>query len=488
MALQKTYNDLAAAVRRLPYGDQAVVAAKKHLPAPAKRLLSRTRHRMVMRSPTSMLSRAITPGVENRLLGDPAVVERLLNTERAAEIMDHRPAPSGKNVDWVAQVALNDPAGVVQTLTSLAAVHPHVDAALDRLTAGRAPLLTEEQVVDVFLSLDEFDRRRYWSNERIRSAFLTDEISSLWDISSFRASFLDALLEESDLLRLRTMLQSERLNAPGVRQSLFDELAHSQKYQLLESVGETIVIPSADLGFGKAYWADRMGELSHLDRLLALRKEANASPDQVFVDVGANIATHTVRALSSGSFSSGVAVEPDPRVLPLLKANVALNQLDKRVKVAECAAGDREGEASLWCSEVNWGDNRLSGTTGDGWQEIKVPVRTVAQILDTAGVAPTDVGVLWIDVQGHEAEVLDGASEIIGNGCDIVVEFWPSVLSNDELLDVTVNKLLSLSDRWIDLETGDLVDRLRFQEIGELGVEIGDSYSHDLALIQSKSH
>ena len=430
-----------------------------------------------MRSPTSILSRALTPGVQNRLLGDPAVVERLLSTERAAEIMDHRPAASGKNVDWVAQVALNDPAGVVDTLTGLAEMHPHVDAALDRLTAGRAPLLTEEQVVDVFLSLDEFDRRKYWSNERIRGAFLTDEISSLWEISSFRNSFLDVLLDERDLLRLRAILQSKRLDAPGVRQALFDELAHSQRYQLVESAEETVVIPSADLGFGKAYWADRMGELSHLDRLLALRNEANVAVDKYFVDVGANIATHTIRALNSGSFSSAVAVEPDPRLLPLIKANLALNQLDERVKVAEYAAGDRPGEATLWCSEVNWGDNRLSGKAADGWHEITVPVRTVDQILGTAGVAPAEVGVLWIDVQGHEAEVLDGAVGIIENGCDIVVEFWPSVLASDGRLEATVSKLLSISESWLDLESGDLVDRTRFQEIGEKGVEIGDSYS-----------
>jgi FkbM family methyltransferase len=470
MALQKTYNDLAGAVRRLPYGDQAIGAAKKHLPAPAKRLLSRTRHRMVMRSPTSMLSRAITPGVENRLLGDPAVVERLLNTERAAEIMDHRPAPSGKNVDWVAQVALNDPAGVVETLISLAAVHPHVDAALDRLTAGRAPLLTEEQVVDVFLSLDEFDRNKYWANGRIRSAFI------------------DTLLDEHDLLGLRMLLQSKRFDAPGVRQALFDELAHSQKYQLSVNVDETVVIPSDDLGFGKAYWAGREQELAHLDRFLALRQAGNPSSDKYFVDVGANIATHTIRALTSGGFSSAVAVEPDPRLLPLLKANIALNQLDKRVTVAENAAGDRQGEATLWCSETNWGDNRLTGKAGDGWYEIKVPVQTVDQILDTAGVGSSDVGVLWVDVQGHESEVLDGAGGIIGNGCDIVVEFWPAVLSSEGRLSDTVDKLLAISERWIDLETGDPVDRARLQEIQEIGIAVGESYYVDLALIHSMTH
>ena len=488
MGMQKTYNDLASTVRRLPYGDRAIATAKRRLPAPAKRLLWRTRHRMVMRSPTSILSRAVTPGVQNRLLGDPAVVERLLRSDRAAEIMNHRPAPHGKNVDWVAQVALNDPAGVVNSLAELAAVHPYVDAALDRLTAGRVPLLTEEQIVDVFLSLDEFQRRKYWSNERIRNAFLTDEASGLWATDSIRTSIVDDLLEEADLFRLRTILQSQKFDAPGVRQTLFDELAHSQKYQLLVNPDETIVIPSEDLGFGKAYWADRAGELSHLERLLALRRDSHAASDKYFVDVGANLATHTIRALASGGFSSAVVVEPDPRLLPLLKANIALNRLDKRVTVVESAAGDRQGETSLWCSEVNWGDNRLTEQAGAGWYEIQVPVQTVDQVLDSAGIDLRDVGVLWIDVQGHESEVLDGASAVIKSGCDIVVEFWPAVLSSEGRLDETVGKFLAISDRWIDLETGDLVDRNRLREIQEKGIEIGESFYVDLALIQSTNH
>ncbi len=485
--MHKTYNEVAARVRNLPYGDRAIAATKEHLPAPVKRLLRRTRHRMVMRSPTSMLSRALTPGVQNRLLGDAVVVERLLNTERAAEIMDHRPASSGKNVDWVAQVALNDPAGVVDTLARLADAHPHVDAALERLTADRAPQLAQEQVVDVFLAMPEFERRQYWSNQRVRDAFLADEISELWEDASFRAAIIDGLSAEKDLRSLRTMLQSKRLDAPGVRQSLFDELAHSRRYQLLESGDETIVIPSADLGFGKAYWANRSAELSHLDRLLTMRADGDAASNKVFVDVGANIATHTIRALASGSFSSAIAVEPDPRLHPLLRANIALNLLDGRVKVADCAAGNQQGEASLWCSEVNWGDNRLSGAAGDGWYEIKVPVLTVDQIVEAAGVGPHEVGVLWIDAQGHESEVLDGAGRTIEGGCDVVVEFWPAVLSDEGRFDETVGKLLSISGHWTDLETGELVDGARLHEIQKMGLEAGESYYVDLALIRARN-
>jgi hypothetical protein len=143
-----------------------------------------------MRSPSSILSRAITPGVQNRLLADPHVVQRLLETERANEILSHRPPSADQNIDWVAQVALNDPARVVGALETLSASYPHVDAAVERLMAGRPPVLSEEQVVDVFLALDEFEQRRYWANPRLQAAFL-DYLFHERDVAETRTQLMD---------------------------------------------------------------------------------------------------------------------------------------------------------------------------------------------------------------------------------------------------------------------------------------------------------
>ena len=194
-AMERIYNKVARMVRRLPYGDRAIAAVRKYLPAPIKRLLRRTRHRMLMRSPQSILSRLVTPGVQNRLLSDPLVVQRLLETDRAAEILSHGPPSPEHGVDWLAQVALNDPAAVVGRLAQLAESYGHVDAAIDRLVAGRPAVLTEEQVVDVFLSLPEFERHAYWANPRIR------------------AEFVDYLLHDDDAGSTRALIL-DRLNAP----------------------------------------------------------------------------------------------------------------------------------------------------------------------------------------------------------------------------------------------------------------------------------
>lgn len=289
--MQQMYTSTARAVKRLPFGERAVRAVWVRLPLPMKRVVRRTRHRVLMRSPSSMMSRAMTPGVENRLLSDPAVVDRLLETERAKELLSHQPAPAGRNVDWVAQVAVNNPAAVVNALSNLAEHDIHVAAAVDRLVSERPAVLTEEQVIDTFLGFDEFTKRQYWHNPRIRAAFLDylsqptkvaqtrfdadagsasvtvvthdggaanesggairletpieppvaadlllsldpDQLAELWEIESFRSSFVESLVREGNLFNLRMLLRSDRLADSGSRQALFDALAGAQAFQL----------------------------------------------------------------------------------------------------------------------------------------------------------------------------------------------------------------------------------------------------------------
>jgi FkbM family methyltransferase len=501
----------------------------------------------------------MTPGIQNRLLADPAVVSRLLESDRAAEIIGHAPVSPERNIDWVAQVALNDPAGVVGVLSQLAQRYPVVDAALDRLVAGRPPALTEEQVVDVFLSLAEFERRQFWTNPRIRDAFLdflcqdrnvaefraqigkkldmvevtshlrvsvgevgpvkpithpvdyaelplaepvaadilvsldADQLDQLWNLGSFRSSFVENLLAEEDLFQLRTLLRSKRFVDPTARQAIFDAAAGAQPLQISTVSGETVILPSADLGFSKAFWSDRAAQLLHLERYLALRKDAGRGLTDVFVDVGANIGTHTIRALRSGQFEKAVVIEPDQRLLPILRANLVINGLESRVTVVECAAGATETEVSFWRSGINWGDNRLISSEPEShevgeWTEVVVPVRTVDAIIRDVGLEATEVGVLWIDVQGQEVNVLAGASEAIHGGCDVVAEFWPSVLDDNGLSSATLDALTAITPTWTNLKDGQQVSRSQLEAIYQEGVRCGEHYDTDLAYIARLTH
>jgi hypothetical protein len=56
---------------------------------------------------------------------------------------------------------------------------------------------------------------------------------------------------------------------------------------------------------------------------------------------------------------------------------------------------------------------------------IPVPLRRLDDLLDEHGVARSEVGLLWMDVQGHEQHVLEGAPKLLAGGVPLVVELWP---------------------------------------------------------------
>ena len=128
--------------------------------------------------------------------------------------------------------------------------------------------------------------------------------------------------------------------------------------------------------------------------------------DRVFVEVGANIGTTTLQAARIASRC--VVFEPEPRNLALLRANVAANELSDRVEVIAGAASATNGVKFLALSSVNDGGHRVASRG-----EIEIPTLRLDDALADRGVAPSDIGLLWIDTEGHEAQVLAGAPVLL---------------------------------------------------------------------------
>lgn len=124
----------------------------------------------------------------------------------------------------------------------------------------------------------------------------------------------------------------------------------------------------------------------------------------LFVDIGANCGTYTIRAARVASADSTlIAVEPNPRMAISLRRNLELNALSERVAVHECALAAEVGEATLRLAAGNSGQGSLrqvAKTRGT----ITVPTKPLAGILPAA-----HDGMLFaikIDVEGFEDEVL----------------------------------------------------------------------------------
>jgi FkbM family methyltransferase len=162
---------------------------------------------------------------------------------------------------------------------------------------------------------------------------------------------------------------------------------------------------------------------------------------RTFVDVGANIGTSSIPALTMLGASHAIAVEPAKDNLRLLRANVAANGLDGRVTIVDRALSDHAGTLRLEIGPENSGDYRIRlteepGAIGEeGWTTEGVATSTFDDLLDDQDVALDDVGLVWIDTQGHEAHVLDGAKTLLASTVPVIAEYWPYGLDRAGALD-----------------------------------------------------
>lgn len=136
------------------------------------------------------------------------------------------------------------------------------------------------------------------------------------------------------------------------------------------------------------------------------------TPDDLFLDVGANIGSYTV--LAAGAVGAKViAVEPIPDTCERLRRNVAVNRLEDRVVLVNKGLASREGElrftATLDCV------NHVA-VDGESGQCVVVPVTTIDQLCREAIPA-----VIKIDVEGFEDQVLAGASMTLSSPAVLAV-------------------------------------------------------------------
>ena len=166
------------------------------------------------------------------------------------------------------------------------------------------------------------------------------------------------------------------------RRAIFDRLAIAGDL-ILARCGKSVVIGSlSDFGIAKELWSTQEFELGAFQAYLSLRGGRRLA---YFIDVGANLGTHTLYALREANFAKALAIEPDPRSLPLLRANLALNGVDGRATVLPLAVSSGQGSTVLYQSTINWGDNRTFRVDGcKGWTNSEVPTTSPIRFSRTA--------------------------------------------------------------------------------------------------------
>jgi FkbM family methyltransferase len=209
---------------------------------------------------------------------------------------------------------------------------------------------------------------------------------------------------------------------------------------LSDRSGAAFIVPTWDDEIGRKLFVHQVrGEMKNLKvviralRQLGLDRKGGRG---VFVDVGANIGTTTITALLSYGFERALACEPEPRNVRMLRANVALNGLDERVLVVPLAVSSSAGHVELALHLTNSGAHQVVSAGGpltDGGhaprgEVIEVETITLDDVVQRGDLGAEDVGLLWLDVQGHEGHVLRGARSLTEHHIPLVLEFYPEAL------------------------------------------------------------
>ena len=146
-------------------------------------------------------------------------------------------------------------------------------------------------------------------------------------------------------------------------------------------------------------------------------------PDALAIlELGANVGTHTVYLALEFPTARIAAVEPDIESAELLWSNIYLNALQDRVTVHQVAVSDQPGTMRFIRDHYNRGASSLvqnsksiawsdTDELSDGYQEISVDVQTADTIAQTLSQGTVDF--VWMDVEGHETNVLLGFHKTI---------------------------------------------------------------------------
>jgi len=150
---------------------------------------------------------------------------------------------------------------------------------------------------------------------------------------------------------------------------------------------------------------------------------AAGSREKVFVDVGAHVGHYAVRL--SRRYGQVIAIEPDPYNFEGLSRNLELNNVTN-VRALKLAASSKKGRSILY-----------SAGMGSRLDVVRLHKRIYIVHTDLLDNLVDHADVVKIDTEGHELEVLKGASRLIAQKPLLVIEdhtktfcltYWHEVL------------------------------------------------------------
>lgn len=177
---------------------------------------------------------------------------------------------------------------------------------------------------------------------------------------------------------------------------------------------------------------ERNGEYWLLEKYFAVAK-----PGQVLFDVGANIGAWSIAAANTArrariDIPRVYAFEPAAATRTILQANlVGVEGID----IVPFALSSEAGEATFYSNAVGSGTNSLNAASGTSCENVHVS--TFDTFVNDNRI--DNVGMVKVDTEGYDLNVLTGARQALLNGSIEIIQFeynWRWLLNRASLRSV----------------------------------------------------
>lgn len=249
---------------------------------------------------------------------------------------------------------------------------------------------------------------------------------------------------------------------------------------IIETENGVLSVSNKDWLIGKHLFARREYEIDFIRQSMAFLQSKGflkTAGNKTVCDIGANLGMISIALLREGFFENAIAFEPSPQNFRLLKKNAAQNGFAEKMKCFPIALSSADADIEFEIAADNSGDSRVRKTSkpGDMNEHLRQTVTVQAKSFDsfaeeflTAG-EQEQIGLFWIDIQGHEGHFFKGAKEFFRRRkIPVINEFWGyginrSGMRRDEYCQIiaqTFDEFYILTENGYQLRSISEIDRL----------------------------
>ena len=341
----------------------------------------------------------------------------------------------------IQQALSSETALAAQTLAFRSQIHSTEDEMPNKIKALLRPVARAIYRASKPFLRPIFSRVRAYLLGGLTQPTQQDFSSILSQLNAIKSDLVDQSNSRQNDIKQLDRIEKFALDQLDSRQANSSRLDRIEQYALASArrvainCGSGEILVRSEVGFILCAPSDHAvlaclldsGDLERGTRLLI---QGFLKPNDLFIDVGANLGMHTLAAAHAMQGRGRIiAFEPFEPTQRLLSKSISMNGFAEMTEIHQVAVSNRGGHQTLFLGATSGHHSLFPLTTPSTLAPSPVEVALVR--LDDVVLGGTKVDLIKIDVEGAELDVLESARQIIASNPSIalIVEFGFSHLA-----------------------------------------------------------